>query len=49
MANTWPKERRLLGTRVTRLDGSNDVLGHGSLVAGNATLHEWLIDLLRKA
>ena len=40
---------REAGGRVTRLDGSNDVLGHGSLVAGNATLHEWLIDLLRKA
>jgi myo-inositol-1(or 4)-monophosphatase len=40
---------REAGGRVTRLDGSNDVLDHGSIVAGNAALHEWLIDLLRKA
>jgi myo-inositol-1(or 4)-monophosphatase len=40
---------REAGGRVTRLDGSNDVLDHGSIVAGNAAMHEWLIDLLRKA
>ena len=35
--------------RVTRLDGSEDVLGHGPIVAGNPALHAWLIDLLRNA
>jgi len=40
---------REAGGRVTRLDGSEDVLGHGAIVAGNPTLHAWLIDLLRNA
>jgi len=40
---------REAGGRVTRLDGSEDVLGHGAIVAGNPALHRWLIDLLRKA
>ena len=40
---------REAGGRVTRLDGSEDVLGHGPIVAGNPALHRWLIDLLRKA
>ena len=40
---------REAGGRVTRLDGSEDVLGHGAIVAGNPTLHRWLIDLLRTA
>ena len=40
---------REAGGRVTRLDGSEDVLGHGAIVAGNSTLHPWLIDLLRNA
>jgi len=38
---------REAGGRVTRLDGSEDVLGHGPIVAGNPALHAWLIDLLR--
>ena len=37
---------REAGGVVTTLDGSDDVLGHGSVVAGNATLHEWLRRLL---
>jgi hypothetical protein len=32
---------------VTTLDGSDDVLQHGSVVAGNPTMHRWLVDLLR--
>src|SRR3954470_19888922 len=28
MANTWPKERRLIGTRVPRLDGPDKATGH---------------------
>jgi len=40
---------REAGGRVSRLDGSEDVLGHGAIVAGNPALHRWLIDLLRKA
>jgi myo-inositol-1(or 4)-monophosphatase len=40
---------REAGGRVTRLDGSEDVLGHGPVVAGNPALHGWLIDLLRSA
>ena len=40
---------REAGGRVTRLDGSEDVLGHGPIVAGNPALHRWLIDLLRNA
>jgi myo-inositol-1(or 4)-monophosphatase len=39
---------REAGGRVTRLDGSEHVLGHGPIVAGNPALHRWLIDLLRK-
>ncbi len=39
---------REAGGRVTRSDGSEDVVGHGSIVAGNPALHGWLIDLLRK-
>jgi myo-inositol-1(or 4)-monophosphatase len=35
------------GGRVTRLDGSENVVGHGPIVAGNPALHSWLIDLLR--
>ncbi len=38
---------REAGGRVTRLDGSEDVLGHGAIVAGSPALHRWLIDLLR--
>ena len=40
---------REAGGRVTRLDGSENVLGHGAIVAGNPALHPWLIDLLRNA
>jgi myo-inositol-1(or 4)-monophosphatase len=40
---------REAGGRVTRLDGTESVLGHGAIVAGNPALHRWLIDLLRSA
>jgi myo-inositol-1(or 4)-monophosphatase len=43
---------REAGGIVTRPDGSADVLsagGNGSIVAGNAAMHRWLIDLLRKS
>jgi myo-inositol-1(or 4)-monophosphatase len=39
---------REAGGTVTTLEGSDDVLGHGSIVAGNSTLHRWLMDLLGK-
>ena len=42
---------REAGGIVTRPDGAADVLGGGatgSTVAGNAAMHRWLIDLLRK-
>jgi myo-inositol-1(or 4)-monophosphatase len=38
---------REAGGVVTTLDGSDDVLQHGSIVAGNPTLHRWLLDLLK--
>jgi myo-inositol-1(or 4)-monophosphatase len=38
---------REAGGVVTTLDGSPDVLRHGSIVAGNPSLHRWLLDLLR--
>src|SRR5207245_2260383 len=28
MANTWPKERRLIGTKIQRLDGPEKATGH---------------------
>ena len=43
---------REAGGIVTRPDGATDVLGNGwsgSLVAGNAAIHRWLVDLLRKS
>jgi len=40
---------REAGGRVTRSDGSEDVVGHGSIVAGNPALHRWLLELLRSA
>jgi len=42
---------REAGGIVTRPDGAADVLSsqsNGSIVAGNAAIHRWLIDLLRK-
>ena len=38
---------REAGGVVTTLEGSAAVLSHGSIVAGNPSLHRWLIDLLR--
>ena len=38
---------REAGGVVTTVDGSPDVVRHGSIVAGNPTLHHWLMDLLR--
>lgn len=38
---------REAGGVVTTLEGKTDVLGHGSIVAGNPALHRWLTDLLR--
>jgi myo-inositol-1(or 4)-monophosphatase len=40
---------REAGGVVTRLDGSADVLGHGSLLAGNASVHAAQGDLVRRA
>jgi myo-inositol-1(or 4)-monophosphatase len=40
---------REAGGIVTTLDGSADVLGGGSIVAGNAALHHWLLGTLNKA
>src|SRR5437868_2128155 len=43
---------REAGGIVTRPDGAADVLsteGNGSIVAGNAAMHRWLIDVLRKS
>lgn len=40
---------REAGGLVTTLEGSEDVLGPGSIVAGNPELHRWLIELLRTA
>ena len=38
---------REAGGVVTTLDGAEDVLRHGSVVAGNPQMHQWLLDLLR--
>ena len=38
---------REAGGVVTRPDGSPDVLGSGAIVAGNATMHSWLLNLFR--
>ena len=38
---------REAGGVVTRPDGSANVLGSGPIVAGNATLQPWLLNLLR--
>jgi len=40
---------REAGGTVTTFDGSDDVLHHGSIVAGNPAMHRWLIDLLGSA
>ena len=40
---------REAGGSVTTLEGSDDVLRHGSIVAGNPTLHRWLLELVRSA
>ncbi|HLZ44436.1 MAG TPA: inositol monophosphatase family protein [Gemmatimonadales bacterium] len=43
---------REAGGVVTRLDGTSDVLGadaDGSIVAGNASVHKWLIELVRRS
>jgi myo-inositol-1(or 4)-monophosphatase len=40
---------REAGGKVTRLDGSDDVLAHGDVVAGNPTMHPWMLNLLRNA
>jgi myo-inositol-1(or 4)-monophosphatase len=40
---------REAGGVVTTLDGSPDVLQHGSIVAGNPVLHRWLLDLVQAA
>jgi len=37
---------REAGGVVTTLDESDDVLGHGSVVAGNPVMHKWLVNLL---
>ncbi|MBI1967838.1 MAG: inositol monophosphatase [Gemmatimonadetes bacterium] len=37
---------REAGGVVTTIEGSDEVLGDGSIVAGNPTLHRWLTDLL---
>jgi fructose-1,6-bisphosphatase/inositol monophosphatase family enzyme len=43
---------REAGGIITRPDGAADVLsseGNSSIVAGNAIIHKWLMDLLRKS
>jgi myo-inositol-1(or 4)-monophosphatase len=40
---------REAGGVVTTLDGSEDVLHHGPIVAGNPALHAWLLQLLRSS
>jgi len=40
---------REAGGIVTTLDGKPDVLGGGSIVAGNPTLHAWLIERVSRA
>ncbi|MGH7548444.1 MAG: inositol monophosphatase family protein [Gemmatimonadales bacterium] len=40
---------REAGGVVTTLDGEEDVLRQGSIVAGNPALHRWLLELLRTA
>jgi len=40
---------REAGGSVTTLDGSDDVLQHGSIVAGNRAMHRWMLEVLRSA
>src|SRR5436189_4218887 len=40
---------REAGGIVPTLEGSDDVLQHGSIVAGNPTMPRWLLDLVRSA
>jgi myo-inositol-1(or 4)-monophosphatase len=40
---------REAGGVVTTLEGSDDVLQRGSVVAGNPVMHQWLIEILRSA
>jgi len=40
---------REAGGIVTTLEGAGDILGGGSIVAGNAALHGWLLEVLTKA
>ncbi|MGH9259973.1 MAG: inositol monophosphatase family protein, partial [Acidimicrobiales bacterium] len=40
---------REAGGMVTTFEGSEDVLQHGSIAAGNPAMHRWLIDLLGSA
>ncbi|HVH67809.1 MAG TPA: inositol monophosphatase family protein [Gemmatimonadales bacterium] len=40
---------REAGGAVTTLEGSPDVLRHGSVVAGNAAMHAWLMGLLKSS
>lgn len=37
---------REAGGNVTSIDGSTEVLHHGSLVAGNSAIHSWLLEIL---
>ncbi|HSJ25438.1 MAG TPA: inositol monophosphatase family protein [Longimicrobiales bacterium] len=39
---------REAGGVVTRMDGDRDVLGHGSILAGNPAIHEAMAELLRE-
>jgi len=38
---------REAGGIVTTLEGEEDVLRHGSVIAGNPAMHRWLLDLVR--
>jgi myo-inositol-1(or 4)-monophosphatase len=40
---------REAGGKVTRMDGDSNVLGSGSIVAGNPMMHGWLLDQLHVA
>ncbi len=40
---------REAGGLVTGLDGTRDVIRHGSIVAGNPVIHAWLMELLKAA